>query len=98
MGVEQGAGNVIEAGLDKLALAGFRTLIHRRHDAEGGGDAGGDIDNRDTEAQGAALRRAVDAHQPGLRLYDGVIAGQAAIGAIGPEAGNPAMDQLREFG
>ena len=45
----------------------------------------------------AAFRRAGRGDHAGHGLDDGVIAGIAAARAVGAEAGNPAMHELREF-
>ena len=67
--------------------------MQRHQDADRGIEAGAHIHHRGAETHRAGGRVAVDAHQPGHRLQDRVIARQAAQRAIGAEAGDAAMDQ-----
>ena len=96
MRVEQGDGHIPQAGFHILAAPGTLALQQRHEDGDGGGEPGGEIDDGDADAHGAAVLIPIDAHGPRHRLGDGVIARKPAERAVIAEAGDAAVDQPRE--
>ena len=95
--MHDGEAGLVQRGFEKLAEAGALPLRQRHQDADRGVKPGGDVDQRNADPHRAALRRAGRRDHAGHGLDDGVIAGIAAARAVGAEAGNPAMHQLRKF-
>ena len=59
---------IVERRLDELAPAAGGSLVQRHQDADGGVEAGDEIDNRNPDAQRLTAFLAVDAHQPAPAL------------------------------
>ncbi len=90
---EPGDGGLEQARLHRAAATGSRALLQRRQDADGRPHSGGDVDDRGADAHRRALGLAGHAHQAGVRLQQGVVAGAVALRAAGAEAADRAVDQ-----
>ena len=97
MRMHDGEAGFIQCGFEKLAEAGFLPLRQRHQDADRSIKPGGDVDQRHADPHRPALRRAGRRDHAGHGLDDRVIAGIAAARAVGAEAGNPAVHQVRKF-
>ena len=67
--------------------------MQRHQDADGGIQAGAHVHHGGAEAHRAGGGVAVDAHEAGHRLQDGVVSGQATERSVAAEAGDAAVDQ-----
>jgi hypothetical protein len=97
LGMQQADGGIVERHVERLALARLVAMMQRQQHADHAVQSHAEIDQRRAHAHRPGVLRAVDAHQPGHRLHSGVVAGQAAIGTVIAEAGDVAIDQLREL-
>ena len=87
---------IVQRHVEELPAPRPRALVQRHQDADDGKEARRQIDDRRAEPHGTGRRIAVHAHQPGHRLKNGVVAGQAPERPVGAEARDAAMDQARE--
>lgn len=79
-----------------LPEAGARPFDQREQDARHGTQAGREIDDRKRHLERPAARFAVDRHEAGKALRDGVVARKPGERAVGAVAGDRTMDEARE--
>ena len=93
MGLDEGNGDLQQRHIDKLANTGFGPCQERRHDAVGGENPCGVVDERDAGDLGV-VEFGNQAHHAAQRLADGVKARFIAVGSALAIAGDRAMDQF----
>ena len=81
--------------LNALALAGLLAFEQSNEDAHRAEDAGREIRDGDTRADGALAGESRNGHQAAHALRDLVEAGAIGIGAVLAEAGNARVDEAR---
>src|SRR5690606_7768274 len=98
----QGDDAVQQGHVDVLPLAGYRAMVQRGQDGDGGVHAGDDVGDGDAgflrAAAGQVVAFAGDAHQPADGLEHEVVAGLAGAGAVLAVAGDGAVHQARVDG
>ena len=73
--VQQGHAAIVQRHVDILPEAGRFPLMERHQNADGGVQSRAHVHDRGTQAHGAGGLVAVDAHEAGHGLQDGIVAG-----------------------
>ncbi|MCY1524936.1 hypothetical protein D9M68_598970 [compost metagenome] len=94
--VQQGDAAVVQGDIHRLPASARLTFVQRQENAGHRVQPGDHVDDRQADAQGAALGFTVHAHQSGHGLDRRVVARQPTERAVCAEAGHRAMDQARE--
>ena len=84
--------------MDPLAFAGALALDQGDEDGLGEEVAGGEVGDRDADADGSGAGQSVDGHDPAESLGDLVDAGAPGVGSVLAEAGDAAVDDARVAG
>src|SRR5450631_2932032 len=94
--MQQGDPTVEQCCIDELATPAGHTLMQRQKNPDDRIEASCEVDHGYSDPGRRPVRIPVDTHKPRHRLYNRVVAWQAAKRAIRTEPRNTAVDQPRE--
>ena len=91
--VEQSHRRLEQRGIDPLAKPGARAVMDGAHDAEGREDSRGEVEERDTAANGRPSGLAGDRHDPAEGLHERLVAGAVLARPRAPEGRDRAVHE-----